>query len=176
VLNTGEALDLVTNSIGAFAVDNPMVASYRFSPSLDGSVCKDSVTNATLRFPFSLHAPAVNTTVINAISLLTVPASSDPAVFQAYGGSVTNGHAPAYLWKHAYKLVGYDSQALGVRGWACVVCVRHAADPLHLQRACLAFSASLLAAPGPPLQSPARSPLAPNPRTAQTSAHDRSIS
>jgi hypothetical protein len=114
-LGTRSKLDLVTSPAGDFHVDSPQEASYTFS-ARPGGGCRDAVTNALLRFPFSLNLPAVNTTTVNAIALLTMPAAGDPAVAKAHdAGRAAGGHAPAYLWRRAYRLVGYDPDELGVR-------------------------------------------------------------
>jgi hypothetical protein len=115
-LLTGDKLNLTTNSLGAFSVATPQLAHYRFGSDLPGSLCKDAITNATIRFPMALFVPGINSTVINAIALLTVPVATDPAVTKLYSGKATDGRAPAYLWTQAYKLVGYDAADLNVSG------------------------------------------------------------
>lgn len=113
-LLTGDKLALTTESLGAFEVANPQLGEYRFSSGLEGSLCTDAVTGATVRFPMSLYVPRASSTAITAISLLTVPAADDSYVPALYNGTASDGRAPAYLWRHAYKLFGYDAGALGV--------------------------------------------------------------
>lgn len=113
-LLTGDVLDLTTDALGAFVVKSPQLAQYTFSNALGGSMCKDAITGAIIRFPMSLRVPAVNSTVINPIALLTVPAADDPSVARRYNGQQSDGPAPPYLWAHAYKLLGYDATALKV--------------------------------------------------------------
>jgi len=117
-LLTGDKMDLVTDALGAFQVEEPQLAQYRFSAALPGSVCKDAVTGAIIRFPLSLYVPPVVSTAVTSVALLTVPAADDPSVAQMYDGKVTDGRAPHYLWTHAYKLFGYDANELGVSFYA----------------------------------------------------------
>ncbi len=143
-LLTGDKLDLTTDGLGAFDVDEPQLAAYRFSPALPGSVCKDAVTGAVIRFPLALYVPPVKNTAITSVALLTVPAAADPTVTRLYGGKVTDGRAPPYLWTHAYKLFGYDADVLGVRvaagGGACFFCSAPNQAPSSLTTSTDAFS------------------------------------
>lgn len=84
------------------------------SPPPPAQCTQDAVTGTTIRLPMTLNIPAVPSTVVNSIALLTVPAAADGAVTKAYGGSASDGVAPAYLWTHVYKLFGYDAAALDV--------------------------------------------------------------
>ncbi len=77
---------------------------------------QDAVTGVAISFPMTLYLPPIDTTVVNPIALLTVPAASDAAVTKAYNGKPSDGRAPAYLWTRAYALFGYDESKLGV-GW-----------------------------------------------------------
>lgn len=118
-LLTGDRADLATDGLGAFSVAGPRLARYYFSAALPGSVCKDAVTGVVVRLPMALYVPAVDSTVVNAIALLTVPAAADPTVAALYAttGTATAaaaGRAPPHLWRHAYRLFGYDGPALGV--------------------------------------------------------------
>lgn len=97
-------------------MDNPQLALYRFSNALPGSACRDAITGATVRFPMALYVPPVQSTAINPVSLLTVPAADDPTVARRYNGRPSDGRAPHFLWTHAYKLFGYDATELGVSG------------------------------------------------------------
>jgi len=116
-LSTGEKVELFTDSLGSFEVEKPQLAQYRFSGSIPGSVCRDAITGVTIRFPMTLFVPAVALTVINPISLLTVPAADDMTVAKLYRGRVSDGRAPPFLWTHAYKILGYDAGELEVSGW-----------------------------------------------------------
>jgi hypothetical protein len=122
-LLTGERLDLTTDGLGGFEVRSPQLAQYRFARP-GGGECRDAVTGAPVRFPMTLYLPHVASTVINPLSLLTVPAAEDASVAALYGGSVTDGRAPGYLWTHAYKIFGYDATELGVRGGGAVFVLR----------------------------------------------------
>ena len=112
-LLTGDRRDIATDALGAFNVSRPALALYTFSSALNGSACRDAITGVPVRFPMSLYVPPVATTVINPITLLTVPAASDPFVTKLYNGKPTDGRAPAFLWTQAYKLFDYDAEALG---------------------------------------------------------------
>lgn len=107
-------MDLTTDPLGAFEVPSPQLALYHFSNALPGSACKDAITGATVRFPMTLYVPPVTSTVINPISLLTVPAADDASVTRLYNGRLSDGRAPHYLWTHVYKLFGYDANQMGV--------------------------------------------------------------
>jgi hypothetical protein len=113
-LLTGDRRDITTDALGGFEVPNPALALYTFSPAINGSACRDAITNVPVRFPMSLYVPPVASTVINPIALLTVPAASDPFVTKLYNGKPTDGRAPAFLWTQAYKLFDYDADDLGV--------------------------------------------------------------
>lgn len=45
-LLSNTATDLSTDTLGSFTVQNPQLASYKFSSALSGSVCRDTVTGA----------------------------------------------------------------------------------------------------------------------------------
>jgi hypothetical protein len=67
-------------------------------------------------FPFSLRMPAATDAAITAISLLTVPAASDPSVLATYTLAAAESGAtlqlvPSYLWQHAYSMYGYGDFA-----------------------------------------------------------------
>ncbi|KAI8463993.1 MAG: hypothetical protein J3K34DRAFT_129482 [Monoraphidium minutum] len=113
-LLTGDRLELTTDGLGGFEVDNPQLALYRFSNALPGSACRDAITGAVVRFPMSLHVPPVPSTAINPVSLLTVPAAEDGTVARRYNGRPSDGRAPHFLWTHAFKLFDYDANELGV--------------------------------------------------------------
>jgi hypothetical protein len=56
--------------------------------------------------------PAATDAAITAISLLTVPAASDPSVLAKYAASAaTQQLVPSYLWQHAYSMYGYSNFA-----------------------------------------------------------------
>lgn len=112
-LATGQAEGLVTDALGAFSVPRPQVARYHFGATAPGSACRDALTNATVRVPLVVYLPPLNSTVINAIALLTVPAMSDPTVAPRYPKA--SGGVPTYLAGHVYGLFGYNETALGVR-------------------------------------------------------------
>lgn len=116
-LATGVAEDLTTDGLGAFSVTRPQAARYQFGGTLPGAACRDALTNATVRVPLVVYLPPLNSTVVNAIALLTVPALSDAAVAARYPRA--NG-LPTYLARHVYGMFGYSEAALGVRwgaGW-----------------------------------------------------------
>jgi hypothetical protein len=115
-LLTGDKKMLTSDTRGVFTVSKPQLALYRFSSALQGSLCTDAITGATVRFPLSLYLPSTVSTAITPVSLLTVPAADDPTVTALYHGKVTDGRAPHYLWTHAYKLFGYDANSLAVGG------------------------------------------------------------
>ena len=116
-LLTGEKRVVTTDTLGEFGVPKPQLALYRFSSALEGSLCVDAITGATVRFPMSLYLPSTVSATITPVSLLTVPVANDPTVTSLYHGKVTDGRAPHYLWTHAYKLFGYDANSLAVRAW-----------------------------------------------------------
>jgi hypothetical protein len=95
-------------------VTEPQLALYRFSAALPGSECHDAVTGARVRFPYVFALPQLSATVANPIALLTVPANRDAFVHQAFGGRVTDGRVPPYLWTHAYRVFGYEEERLEV--------------------------------------------------------------
>eukprot|EP00882_Tetradesmus_deserticola_P018652 GHRQ01020032.1.p2 GENE.GHRQ01020032.1~~GHRQ01020032.1.p2 ORF type:complete len:123 (+),score=11.99 GHRQ01020032.1:967-1335(+) len=97
--------------------------------------------------------PAAADAAVTAISLLTVPASSDASVLAAYAASAPSQQlVPAYLWQHAYSMYGYGSFASNgeVRsccpGWfawhnvlpsASVYWPTHACERGEVQKRCL---------------------------------------
>ena len=113
-MSTGETQALTTDKLGVFSVVDPLVASYRFSSALPGSECTDAIIKAVVRFPMALYLPTANSTVINSIALLTVPAADDATVAKRYTAVSAQGRAQAYLWKFVYGMFGYDADALGV--------------------------------------------------------------
>lgn len=114
---------LVTNGTGQFTIAKPALANYRFSSSYASSICQDSVTGTRLTFPWSLAMPARSQATITAISLLTVPASSDAQVQVEHASATTNNDdiVPGYLWNHVYGMFGYNATQMGVRTWSANV-------------------------------------------------------
>ena len=112
-MSTGETQALTTDKLGVFSVVDPLVASYRFSSALPGSECTDAIIKAVVRFPMALYLPTANSTVINSIALLTVPAADDATVAKRYTAVSAQGRAQAYLWKFVYGMFGYGCCAQG---------------------------------------------------------------
>lgn len=74
----------------------------------------------TVTFPFVLRMPAATDAAITAISLLTVPAASDPEVLATYASADNAGQAvPAYLWQHVYSMFGYGNFATNKQVGGC---------------------------------------------------------
>lgn len=71
---------LVTDAQGMFIVDQPLDGMYKFSSDLKNSSCVDSLTGVPITFPMMQQLPASLAATVTAISLLTGPAKSDPAV------------------------------------------------------------------------------------------------
>ena len=88
------------------------MARYAFSSSGSG-VCVDAVSGAALAFPFNITLPPLANATITAISLLTVPARSDPVLQAKYGQM--QEVVPQDLWADVYGMFGYAPDAAEVR-------------------------------------------------------------
>jgi hypothetical protein len=75
-------LALLTDSQGQFIVDDPLDGIYKFSSAIAGSACIDTLTGVPVTFPMIQQIPATMAATVTAISLLSGPAKSDPAVRQ----------------------------------------------------------------------------------------------
>lgn len=118
-LETGARSEVTTDALGAFAVQAPALAHYRFAPAAaaagaQGGDCRDAVTGVSLRFPWSAYLPPAPSAVLTPLALLTVPAAGDASVAAAYNASASGGGAPPFLWSRVHGLFGYDDRELGV--------------------------------------------------------------
>jgi len=80
---------LTTDMQGQFIVEEPLDGIYKFSSDLPGSRCIDALTGVPVTFPMIQQIPASMSATITAISLLSGPAKSDPAVREVVSLSVS---------------------------------------------------------------------------------------